>query len=191
MELDRDLASVQEARNLLKAARAAQEALKEYSREQVDAIVKAMKEAGEAESCRLGALAVEDHLGVIVLPKWTGSFWLALAGVILGLQLNSPYQEFLVTCSFFFLLRWALSVEKQKGSNHSKPGRVLVWLGACSYSIYLVHEPLFVISKRLTVDLLPNLMVLALRPSIAILAGWCFYRLVELYWLKQSQKVKA
>ena len=60
MELDRDLASVQEARNLLKAARAAQQALKEYSREQVDAIVKAMKEAGEAESCRLAALAVEE-----------------------------------------------------------------------------------------------------------------------------------
>ena len=60
MELDRDLASVQEARNLLKAARVAQEALKEYSREQVDAIVKAMKEAGEAESCRLAALAVEE-----------------------------------------------------------------------------------------------------------------------------------
>ena len=60
MELDRDLASVQEARNLLKAARAAQQALKEYSREQVDAIVKAMNEAGEAESCRLAALAVEE-----------------------------------------------------------------------------------------------------------------------------------
>ena len=60
MELDRDLASVQEARNLLKAARAAQEALKEYSREQVDAIVKSMKEAGEAEACRLGAMAVEE-----------------------------------------------------------------------------------------------------------------------------------
>ena len=60
MELDRDLASLQEARNLLKAARVAQEALKEYSREQVDAIVKAMKEAGEAESCRLAALAVQE-----------------------------------------------------------------------------------------------------------------------------------
>ena len=60
MELDRDLASLQEARNLLKAARVAQEALKEYSREQVDAIVKAMKEAGEAESCRLAAMAVQE-----------------------------------------------------------------------------------------------------------------------------------
>ena len=60
MELDRDLASVQEARNLLKAARVAQEALKEYSREQVDAIVKAMKDAGEAEACRLAAMAVEE-----------------------------------------------------------------------------------------------------------------------------------
>ena len=60
MELDRDLASVQEARNLLKAARTAQGALKEYSRDQIDAIVKAMKEAGEAESCRLAAMAVEE-----------------------------------------------------------------------------------------------------------------------------------
>jgi len=44
----------------LKAARTAQGALKEYSRDQIDAIVKAMKEAGEAESCRLAALAVEE-----------------------------------------------------------------------------------------------------------------------------------
>lgn len=60
MELDRDLASLQEARNLLKAARVAQESLKEFTREQVDIIVKAMKEAGEAESCRLAALAVQE-----------------------------------------------------------------------------------------------------------------------------------
>ena len=60
MELDRDLASLQEARNCLKAARGAQEKLKEYSREKVDVIVKAMKEAGEAESCRLAAMAVQE-----------------------------------------------------------------------------------------------------------------------------------
>lgn len=60
MELDRDLASLQEVRNLLKAARAAQEALKEFSREQVDAIIKAMKEAGETEACRLAAMAVQE-----------------------------------------------------------------------------------------------------------------------------------
>ena len=60
MELDRDLASVQEARNMLKAARMAQEELKSFSREKIDAIVKSMKEAGEAEACRLAALAVEE-----------------------------------------------------------------------------------------------------------------------------------
>lgn len=60
MELDRDLASLQEARNLLKAARVAQETLKEFSREQVDVIVRAMKEAGETESCRLAAMAVQE-----------------------------------------------------------------------------------------------------------------------------------
>lgn len=60
MELDRDLASVQEARNMLKAAQKAQESIKNYSREQIDAIIKAMKEAGEAEACRLAAMAVEE-----------------------------------------------------------------------------------------------------------------------------------
>ena len=60
MELDRDLASLQEARNCLKAARVAQDSLKEFSREKVDVIVKAMKEAGEAEACRLAAMAVQE-----------------------------------------------------------------------------------------------------------------------------------
>ena len=60
MELDRDLASLQEARNLLKAARVAQEAMKEFSREKVDIIIRAMRDAGEAEACRLAAMAVQE-----------------------------------------------------------------------------------------------------------------------------------
>lgn len=60
MDLDRDLASLQEARNLLRAAQAAQEALKTFSGEKVDVIVRAMKEAGEAYSCRLAAMAVQE-----------------------------------------------------------------------------------------------------------------------------------
>ncbi|SDF08061.1 acetaldehyde dehydrogenase (acetylating) [Sporomusa acidovorans] len=60
MELDRDLASVQEVRNLLKKAREAQQILKSFSQEQVNEIIKAMRNAGEAEACRLAAMAVSE-----------------------------------------------------------------------------------------------------------------------------------
>lgn len=60
MDLDRDLASVQETRNLLKAARRAQDALKNFTQQQVDAITDAIRAAGEAEACRLAAMAVQE-----------------------------------------------------------------------------------------------------------------------------------
>ncbi len=60
MDLDRDLASVQEARNLLRQAKKAQEELKNFTQAQVDAIADAMRAAGEAEACRLAAMAVSE-----------------------------------------------------------------------------------------------------------------------------------
>ena len=43
MDLDRDLSSIQETRNLLKAARKAQDTLKEFSQAQVNAVIGALK----------------------------------------------------------------------------------------------------------------------------------------------------
>lgn len=60
MELDRDLASVQEVRNLLKQAQKAQEVLKSFTREQVEKVVDALRAAGEAEACRLADMAVTE-----------------------------------------------------------------------------------------------------------------------------------
>lgn len=60
MELDRDLASLQEARNLVRAARKAQEVLKNFTQEQVDRIVDFLREAGEANSARLAMMAVSE-----------------------------------------------------------------------------------------------------------------------------------
>ncbi|HWR44123.1 acetaldehyde dehydrogenase (acetylating) [Sporomusa sp.] len=60
MELDRDLASVQEVRNLLKKAKEAQNVLKSFSQSQVDDIIKAMRNAGEAEACRLASMAINE-----------------------------------------------------------------------------------------------------------------------------------
>lgn len=60
MEFDRDLATLQEVRNLVNAAKKAQDVLKTYSQEQVDRICLAISEAGLAHSCELAQLAVSE-----------------------------------------------------------------------------------------------------------------------------------
>ncbi|MDE3057559.1 MAG: aldehyde dehydrogenase family protein [Bacteroidota bacterium] len=58
--MDKDLQSIQEVRELLAKAKDAQIAFRNYSQAQVDAIVKAMADAGFAEAERLGRLAHEE-----------------------------------------------------------------------------------------------------------------------------------
>ena len=61
MELiDKDLASVQEVRNLLKAAKEAQKKLAKMSQEQIDKIVKAIAEASAVNAEKLAKMAVEE-----------------------------------------------------------------------------------------------------------------------------------
>ena len=59
MELDRDLLSIQQARNLMSRSKAAQRELAGYNQERIDRIVKKVCEACEAESERLAKMAVE------------------------------------------------------------------------------------------------------------------------------------
>ncbi|MDD9271540.1 acetaldehyde dehydrogenase (acetylating) [Paenibacillus sp. GCM10023248] len=60
MKLDSDLQAIQEVRNCLQEARAAQKLLETMSQPQIDAIVAAMAHAAEQEAERLGALAVQE-----------------------------------------------------------------------------------------------------------------------------------
>ena len=60
MELDRDLASVQEARNLVRQARYAQEALADMSQQGVDRLVKAMADAAAQAAQSLARMAVQE-----------------------------------------------------------------------------------------------------------------------------------
>lgn len=60
MELDRDLASLQEVRNLAKQASKAQQILKNFTQAQVDAIIDVMREAAEANAERLALMAVSE-----------------------------------------------------------------------------------------------------------------------------------
>lgn len=60
MNLDKDLESVQEARDLAKKAKDAQLEYKHFNQEQVDKIVKAMVDAGMANAERLAKMAHEE-----------------------------------------------------------------------------------------------------------------------------------
>ncbi|MEX2189700.1 MAG: aldehyde dehydrogenase family protein [Bacteroidota bacterium] len=60
MTLDKDLQSVQEARELLTKAKEAQLAFRSFTQEKVDAIVKSMVDAGYAAAEQLGRLAHEE-----------------------------------------------------------------------------------------------------------------------------------
>lgn len=60
LELDRDLATLQEVRNLVNAAKKAQDTLKTFTQEQVDRICLAIAEAGEKNACLLADLAVSE-----------------------------------------------------------------------------------------------------------------------------------
>src|SRR4030066_597147 len=60
MQLDKDLLSVQEARDLARKAKEAQQEFQFFNQEQVDKIIKAMAEAGYAESERLAKMAYEE-----------------------------------------------------------------------------------------------------------------------------------
>jgi acetaldehyde dehydrogenase (acetylating) len=60
MSIDKDLTSVQQARDLVAAAYSAQKIFGTFSQERVDAIVDAMARAALADKDRLGKLAVEE-----------------------------------------------------------------------------------------------------------------------------------
>ncbi len=58
--MDKDLSSIQEARDLARAAKDAQLEFKHFEQDQVDKIVKAMSEAGYAAAEKLAQMAVEE-----------------------------------------------------------------------------------------------------------------------------------
>lgn len=60
MQLDKDLQSVQEVRDLIKTAKEAQRALARMDQGQIDKIVAAISAAGAEHAGRLAAMAVEE-----------------------------------------------------------------------------------------------------------------------------------
>ena len=60
MSVDKDLVSVQQARDLVEAAHRAQAEIAQFDQAKIDRICEAMAGAALRESARLGAMAVEE-----------------------------------------------------------------------------------------------------------------------------------
>src|ERR1043165_7130461 len=60
MSVDKDLVSVQQARDLVEAAHRAQAQVAEFDQAKIDRICEAMAKAALADSARLGVMAVEE-----------------------------------------------------------------------------------------------------------------------------------
>src|SRR5918999_3742756 len=60
MSVDKDLVSVQQARDLVEAAHRAQAQVAEFDQAKIDSICEAMARAAQADAARLGAMAVEE-----------------------------------------------------------------------------------------------------------------------------------
>ncbi len=104
----------------------------------------------------LGAVAVENYFGVIRLPSWCHSrlatlilFGLA-AGVHFGEYSANPtlvgladdFEPFLWGGGFFFLINYAVSLEKTIKLNRLRHAAIAVcaFIGLFSYSLYLTHD---------------------------------------------------
>jgi peptidoglycan/LPS O-acetylase OafA/YrhL len=131
------------------------------------------------------------------LPKWSFRhgcflFFVFTATVTLsGLQSfgklsdNISFYLFLGWGLFFFLiLWWVLGPGGRFFVLSNRVVRFFVFLGTISYSIYLLHFPLFKISSYIWMNIFGTKPESFLVPTLAVLIvipfSWVFYRLIEL-----------
>ncbi|MCC9601233.1 acyltransferase [Stieleria sp. JC731] len=161
----------------------------------------------------LGALALENHIGIRPLPGWTRSIKIATITMAVGMLLNAnllsliersnqsnllplvhqPIHqsilhllgELCVALGLFCTVNWMLQRESQPTSIHQifKP---IASLGRMSYSVYLVHIPLiYLLTAR--IELPPTgagwPIRIVLFSGISIVGGCLFHFGVERWFL--------
>jgi peptidoglycan/LPS O-acetylase OafA/YrhL len=159
----------------------------------------------------LGAIAVEAWFGVVQLPKWCRSIWLGClaltfaAATSLGLPLIQsasvlhdigwllmhPAWGF----GFFVLINRALQAEQSwvLGRNTPRLVVILASIGVFSYSLYLTHELVIMVSWRFIVSTLaPILNSLLIVTPATVAFAWLFYQICEKPYIKKlSRKAQS
>jgi peptidoglycan/LPS O-acetylase OafA/YrhL len=130
----------------------------------------------------LGAVSVEGAVGLIRLPRWSRSPWLALTVLLAQAALDgldrsalSPSAQWLLSMTgypvwgfgFFVAVNWLVDAENEWRRSSKLPWAVrpLAWVGLLSYSLYLIHEPL---NSRVVA---PALRAFPLSTALGLLLG--------------------
>jgi len=138
----------------------------------------------------LGALAAEGHVKLVRLPSAYFCVALFAGGLIVASRVDGPVRDFVTTTSFFALVVAVTRFEESGGLARLPGAKALAALGTMSYGVYLVHNPVFIVVKRLLVAIgLPAPVVLVLRFASGVMAGYLLYRMVESPFQRRSQLV--
>ena len=113
------------------------------------------------------------------VPKRIALACLGLGSVALATQVaqDAPLR-WLVALGFSALIVFAVSMIAQ----HFRPARWLIWAGAASYAIYLVHNPAQSLAVRLVSKALPIItpgIAFLLVASLSLLAGLAYHLCYE------------
>lgn len=146
----------------------------------------------------LGAWAVEAHLGLVTLPRWASAWPAVAAAALIAVVLSPPGHAYLLPgagivndlafgFACFFLVNTTCRLEREGAFAH---GRVMRWLrrlGVMSYSLYLTHNPVMVVAKRVAVMAGVHSVgiILAVRLTAALLVAVVFFLVVERRFLNQ------
>jgi peptidoglycan/LPS O-acetylase OafA/YrhL len=136
----------------------------------------------------LGMVAVEAYYGIIRLPKWCSSNWMIPIWFGLG-KLSTFYCPVLTPIlwglTFFTAVNYCIVLEK---SGRWPDNSFLKWLsgvGVFSYSLYLVHNPVLNVSRRLLEPILGDLTLIAspwLALSIMFVQVTASYAIAKLFF---------
>lgn len=145
----------------------------------------------------LGALAVEAHLGKATLPRWAShpAAFLMFALLAVGAEESGVAVlaiDLFYGLAFFVLVNAACRFAWGEQASRRDAGRLFAWVGAISYSLYLIHLPLMVAVKQVGLRAgLGVAAVLALRVVVPVGAAVIFHRLVERRFLTKSRGRRA
>lgn len=158
----------------------------------------------------LGALSVEAAFGLIKLPAWCRNLWVSLAvlSFAVGLSFLLPVIEhkgflhdlgWLVLhpawgLGFFIIVNSIVNAEVRWRETFSTPLVInwLAYIGIFSYSLYLTHQLVIMVSWRFIVSDWSQMMntLFVITPA-SIAFAWLFYWFCERPYMKPSARLAA
>jgi peptidoglycan/LPS O-acetylase OafA/YrhL len=149
----------------------------------------------------LGMVAVEAYYGIIKLPRWCSASWMIPIWFGLG-KLSAFYYPVLTPVlwglTFFTLVNYCIVVEKSGRWPENAFVKWLSGVGVFSYSLYLVHNPVLNVSRRLIEPVVGDFTSIA-NPWLALLIMFVqviaayaiaklFFYLVERHFLNEKPR---